>query len=237
MKNLKYFFSPLYRKKYSSLSYKKYHLFKYFNKIMLDELYSPSQTGPPGSDISCQLVLYFRGVGLTIPRPIRSKLDWEHFRTNQEGILEVIEDQRGFVFRSILFLVDMYDEIKAKFKDNVAMINPRSLCRLWGAAYETKLGLWTNLIINLVKLKKIPNDDQNGFLFIPMMLNEEILKMPNEMLVSAGVKVLEKGARDYCNSCEEIAKKKCSRCNKVYYCSSTCQHADWKTHKVICCKS
>jgi len=204
---------------------------------MLDELMNPSQTGPPGSNIHCQLVLYFRGVGLTIPRPITSDLDWEIFRTGQQGILQVVKDKPGFVSRSILFLIDLYDEIKVKFKDNLAMINPRSLCRLWGVEYEVKLGLWTSLIINLVKLKEIPNDDQNGFLFIPMILHEEILKMPNEILVSAGVKVLEKGARDYCGSCEEIAKKKCSGCNNVYYCSSKCQHADWKTHKVICCKT
>lgn len=31
---------------------------------MLEELCNPSQAGPPGSDIPCQLVLYFRGVGL-----------------------------------------------------------------------------------------------------------------------------------------------------------------------------
>ena len=31
---------------------------------MLEELCNPSQAGPPGSDILCQPVLYFRGVGL-----------------------------------------------------------------------------------------------------------------------------------------------------------------------------
>jgi len=204
---------------------------------MNNKTYNLTQSGPPGSNISCQLVLYFRGVGLTFPRPITSELDWETFRMGQERTLQIIKDKTEFVSRSILFLNDLYDEIKVKFKDNLAMINPRSLCRLWGNAYEMKLGLWTNLIINLVQLKKIPNDDQNGFLFIPMVIHDEILKMPNEILVSVGVKVSEKSARDYCNLCEEIAKKKCARCNKVYYCSVSCQHADWKTHKVICCKT
>jgi hypothetical protein len=78
---------------------------------MLDELCNPSQTGPPGSNIPCQLVLYFRGVGLTIPRPITSELDWETYRTGQERILQIIKDNTEFVSKSILFLIDLYDEM------------------------------------------------------------------------------------------------------------------------------
>jgi hypothetical protein len=28
--------------------------------------------------------------------------------------------------------------------------------------------------------------------------------------------------------------KRCSRCHRVYYCSTECQRSDWSQHKVIC---
>ncbi|RUP49930.1 hypothetical protein BC936DRAFT_140948 [Jimgerdemannia flammicorona] len=36
--------------------------------------------------------------------------------------------------------------------------------------------------------------------------------------------------------CEKKAKKACSRCNKVWYCSEEHQKAHWKEHKLVCAK-
>lgn len=37
-----------------------------------------------------------------------------------------------------------------------------------------------------------------------------------------------------CHICGKPASKHCSRCKKVYYCSSECQKADWQNHKHNC---
>jgi xylose isomerase len=38
-----------------------------------------------------------------------------------------------------------------------------------------------------------------------------------------------------CRVCEALEKtKKCSGCEKVYYCGRECQRADWKAHKSSC---
>jgi hypothetical protein len=92
------------------------------------------------------------------------------------------------------------------------------------------------MVINCVKLKIIPNDQHNGFLFIPLTLVDETLKMPPEVLCKAGVTISNRSARDYCTHCDEIADKKCSRCKKVHYCSAHCQNVDWKKHKLVCQK-
>ena len=42
-------------------------------------------------------------------------------------------------------------------------------------------------------------------------------------------------ARKCCNTCHISGKfKKCSGCEKVYYCSKECQRQDWKEHKKTC---
>ena len=202
---------------------------------MLAEILNNSQAEPP--DTTCQLVLYFQGVGLTAPQAITGKADWETFRLGQECTLRLVkvsDAKRDITF--LQMLVDLYTEIKEKFKENVAMISPRRLCRLWGTAYEMKLGIWINMVINCVKLKIIPNDEQNGFYFIPCFLIEESLKMPQEELAEIGVGVFARSARDYCNYCDDVAKKKCSRCRNVHYCSDHCQQEDWKKHKIVCQK-
>ena len=39
-----------------------------------------------------------------------------------------------------------------------------------------------------------------------------------------------------CNMCSDTSKKqkKCSRCLKVYYCSTECQKSNWSNHKPAC---
>ena len=38
-----------------------------------------------------------------------------------------------------------------------------------------------------------------------------------------------------CRVCDAVEKtKKCSGCEKVYYCGRECQRADWKAHKSSC---
>ena len=42
----------------------------------------------------------------------------------------------------------------------------------------------------------------------------------------------------HCNAAQtsEHRLKTCSRCKAVSYCNTTCQHADWPTHKLVCNK-
>lgn len=56
-----------------------------------------------------------------------------------------------------------------------------------------------------------------------------------------GIKVLEtqqklKKADVKCQICDKEASLLCSKCKKIYYCSSACQKAGWKSHKSICVK-
>lgn len=37
-----------------------------------------------------------------------------------------------------------------------------------------------------------------------------------------------------CCMCNQLAKRKCSRCKDGDYCSTKCQKADWPTHKLLC---
>ena len=42
---------------------------------------------------------------------------------------------------------------------------------------------------------------------------------------------------NYCNACSiklDESAKKCSKCKKVYYCSTACQKTNWKKHKIEC---
>lgn len=41
-------------------------------------------------------------------------------------------------------------------------------------------------------------------------------------------------ASKYCVACGSSAKRKCSKCKLVYYCSEKCHLEDWKSHKVDC---
>ena len=40
-----------------------------------------------------------------------------------------------------------------------------------------------------------------------------------------------------CSVCEKVAVLRCSVCNLVKYCGSTCQKQDWKMHKLMCMPS
>ncbi|KAL6255736.1 hypothetical protein P5V15_012980 [Pogonomyrmex californicus] len=37
-----------------------------------------------------------------------------------------------------------------------------------------------------------------------------------------------------CSLCQELSKKRCSRCKEVWYCSRECQVKDWENHKKTC---
>lgn len=41
---------------------------------------------------------------------------------------------------------------------------------------------------------------------------------------------------NFCWNCEKanVQLKRCSSCKRAFYCSSECQHADWKEHKFLC---
>ncbi|KAI1773156.1 hypothetical protein F4818DRAFT_423408 [Hypoxylon cercidicola] len=39
---------------------------------------------------------------------------------------------------------------------------------------------------------------------------------------------------DSCILCNKSDTRLCDRCKSIRYCSTTCQHADWPTHKLLC---
>jgi hypothetical protein len=74
------------------------------------------------------------------------------------------------------------------------------------------------------------------------------LKLVSELPAEQKSKIIAKEQREYlaisralvrCANCKKKEKsqkefQKCSGCNSVYYCSKTCQKADWPHHKNIC---
>ena len=44
------------------------------------------------------------------------------------------------------------------------------------------------------------------------------------------------GTTGHCFVCGDVSKSRCSRCSKVFYCSSLCQKAHWRYHKTWCTK-
>lgn len=45
---------------------------------------------------------------------------------------------------------------------------------------------------------------------------------------------LEETISGFCSICHKKSSLKCSRCSKVFYCSTTCQKDDWPKHKIKC---
>lgn len=46
--------------------------------------------------------------------------------------------------------------------------------------------------------------------------------------------VKEAKQTNQCGKCKKIATKKCSKCERVYYCSRDCQVSEWSSHKIEC---
>lgn len=38
----------------------------------------------------------------------------------------------------------------------------------------------------------------------------------------------------FCNKCDKVATKRCTRCKAVYYCTPKCQGEDYKAHQAVC---
>eukprot|EP01006_Ploeotia_vitrea_P067806 TRINITY_DN98542_c0_g1_i1.p1 TRINITY_DN98542_c0_g1~~TRINITY_DN98542_c0_g1_i1.p1 ORF type:complete len:197 (-),score=14.67 TRINITY_DN98542_c0_g1_i1:166-756(-) len=59
-------------------------------------------------------------------------------------------------------------------------------------------------------------------------------------MTSQGKEGAKKSSKDTNNSshsckvCNKLAESRCSCCKNVWYCSASCQKADWKSHKLVC---
>ena len=98
-------------------------------------------------------------------------------------------------------------------------ITIRDIIRAFGDDWEGKTINWAICVLILIKLKRIRNDDNNGFLV-------------QENVVLGGAYKL----KTLLNTCVVCAKKgafrKCSGCKKDYYCGAECQKSDWRRHKI-----
>ena len=120
---------------------------------------------------------------------------------------------------------DYYDNIvlfeKTLCKHSIAgMVQERSIAK---AAKELGLtpaqfqGYWCVFVYTLVKIGRIKDDNENGFLV--MKGNLEVLEHDNSEML--------------CGLCRAPSKLKCAKCGQRYCCREH-QVSDWKKHKQEC---
>ena len=132
------------------------------------------------------------------------------------------------------------DEIKANYvKDlneleedlsrHFEYVDAKIAIKHWGSKSIENYCRWCYGIINLLTLKVLKNDENNGWREVT--LPTELFMMMDRTRFVNNSKLFQ-----HCECCgHEGTLKKCGSCKKVYYCDVTCQRSHWKTHKAICC--
>lgn len=132
------------------------------------------------------------------------------------------------------------DEIKANYiKDlneleedlsrHFEYIDTKIVMKHWGSKSAENYCRWCFGIINLLTLKVLKDDENNGW--CELTLPTELFMMMDKTRFVNKSKLFQN-----CECCGHRGTiKKCSGCKKVYYCDATCQRSHWKTHKTNCC--
>lgn len=131
------------------------------------------------------------------------------------------------------------DEIKANYiKDlneleedlnrHFEYIDAKIAMKHWGPKSAENYCRWCFGIINLLTLKVLKDDENNGW--CELTLPTELFMMMDR------TRFVKSKLFQQCECCgHKGTLKKCSGCKKVYYCDATCQRSHWKTHKSNCC--
>lgn len=131
-------------------------------------------------------------------------------------------EDSDYLFADLLFLDKLLDTIKTK----------TCACILVGFAHAEKLAQCFE------KLNGTILSTKNGHSTNGPLLNELDFKVLLTLLnPELAGKFLEPITQNTCAQCPKVTElKKCSRCKKVWYCSTTCQKKDWNSHKKVCKK-
>ena len=75
-----------------------------------------------------------------------------------------------------------------------------------------------------------------SFQYKYLKYKNKYLDLKNEITQKGGSNTNTSIIQKKCNNCQKTNSNllACGRCKSVYYCNSTCQNADWSTHKSVC---
>lgn len=142
--------------------------------------------------------------------------------------LEILENLIG---GNPATIIKYYQDNKNSFNENMQFYIERYLHNKLIEYYLTA----SNTQINATDIQNIIN----GYLGIPNVRSESCSYLAKDFGRNA-LCAQDIGANKNINcanlGCSNIADKQCAKCKKVYYCSSSCQKANWKMHKLICDK-
>jgi hypothetical protein len=121
------------------------------------------------------------------------------------------------------------NELEEDLNRHFEYIDAKIAMKHWGPKSLENYCRWCFGIINLLTLKVLKDDENNGW--CELTLPTAVFQSMNHTRFVNKSKLFQN-----CECCgHEGTLKKCSGCKKVYYCDATCQRSHWKTHKPNCC--
>lgn len=153
---------------------------------------------------------FFNGTPLEIPTTV--------LRTLQQKCPVDMNDKYDDYFQQLTLMEEDLGKFSIGGAIHTRTIEKAATVRGMNRAQFTSF--WTTMVYTLVKVGRIKDDDENGFL---------VIEGDDSFLREIGKEKLEL----VCGLCRAPSKLKCAKCGQRYCCKEH-QVTDWKKHKKEC---